>query len=298
MISVIITTYKREPALIIRALHSVLSQTYKDIEIIVVDDSPADFPQRKDVEMAVEDCQKANIGISISYIQHEKNRGACAARNTGLNYAKGEYIAYLDDDDEWIPEKLEKQLKVMQLTGSALVYCGRLWLTDATGLSRIEKIVYYKGDVFKKLLYSNFIGSTSFPLIKTQSLKEIGGFDEQMQSAQDCDVWLRIAENNIVDYVEEPLVIYHEHEGEQITSNPLKKISGLERLNIKFKEYLDKDVNLWYRRHIVIIPYYCMAGDEKKAMQIWHECARKCPWKVVNNLRYLRVIKRKVNING
>lgn len=298
MISVIITTYLREPMFVIRAIDSVICQTYKDIEIIVVDDSPTDYALRKDVEKAVLEYYEKN-NIEIKYIAHDKNRGACASRNTGMSYARGKYIAYLDDDDEWLPEKLEKQIKVMISSNAGLVYCGRICKDDTTGVSTIEKIKYYKGNVFDKLLYMNFIGSTSFPLIKTECLKEVGGFDEQMQSAQDADVWLRIAEKYQIDYVEEPLVIYHKHDGEQITSNPIKKINGLERLNEKYKEHIENNLKLWYRRKIFISPYYSIAGQRKKAMNIWFACVCRCPWKVIENIKYLRMImkgnKKRIN---
>ncbi len=134
MVSVIITTYKREPEMVLRAIDSVLVQTFHDIEIIVVDDSPADFPARKDVRAAVEMRQNENARISIRYIAHSKNKGACVARNTGLEAATGEYIAYLDDDDEWLPEKIEKQMQVMQKSNAGLVYCGNTVKNDRTGI--------------------------------------------------------------------------------------------------------------------------------------------------------------------
>lgn len=290
MISVIISTYKREPNIVSRAIDSVIHQTYHDIEIIVVDDSPSDYELRKEVSSVVENYNIKNPDIHISYYPHAKNLGPCAARNTGLKNAKGEYVAFLDDDDEWLPEKLEKQIQTMLSTDAALVYCGRIYKNDVTGASAVDNIEYYRGNVFKQLLYSNFIGSTSFPLIKTKCVKEIGGFDEQMQSAQDVDVWLRIAENNWIDYVAEPLVIYHEHEGEQITKNPQKKINGLERLYEKNKRHIEADTNLWYRRKMYVSPFYAMAGDRSTALHIWCSCACRCPWKVIDNLRYFRLI--------
>ena len=106
MVSVIITTYKREPETVERAAKSILEQTYKDIELIIVDDSPASFDKRIAVEKRVKE-----LSSSIKYIKHETNMGACAARNTGIRSANGEYVAFLDDDDEWLPDKLEKQMK-------------------------------------------------------------------------------------------------------------------------------------------------------------------------------------------
>ena len=297
MVSVIISTHKREPSIICRAIDSVLHQTYHGIEIIVVDDSPADYPLREKVAAAVRAYSAASSDIPISYYAHEKNRGACAARNTGIRHSVGEYIACLDDDDEWLPTKLEKQMQVMLSSGAALVYCGCICQNDIIGTKTERETEFFRGHVFDKLLFRNFIDSTSIPLIKKECLEEVGGFDEEMQSAQDCDLWIRIGAKYPIDYVEEPLVIYHEHSGEQITSNPHKKINGLERLNQKYKTYLEADKKLWHRRHICLTPYYAKAGNKRKALNIWFQCVRKCPGKVFDNLKYLRLIilsKKKV----
>lgn len=290
LISTAITTYKREPAIVIRAVNSILKQTYKDIEIIVVDDSPSDYELREAVKNAVLSHNEEYPDIEIRYIPHEKNMGACVARNTAMEAAKGKYIAFLDDDDEWIPEKLEKQLRVMESSDAALVYCGCTILNDDTGRYYDGYVEYYRGRVFERLLFKNFIDSTSIPLIRLDCLKEIGGFDPLMQSSQDYDVWLRIARKYPVDCVQEPLVIYHEHSGERITNNPSKKIAGLERINSKNKEYIDADPVLWRQRHITITPYYAMKGDKQKALKVWRECCRKRPQEVVDNLKYLRRI--------
>lgn len=300
MISTIITTCKREPSMVLRALDSILSQTYRDIEIIVIDDSPDEFAKRDDVGKTVKNIIDLHPDIEIQYIRHEKNLGACAARNTGLNAAKGDYIAYLDDDDEWLPEKLEKQIKVMHNSDTALVYCGCYCKNDTTGKMYERKTAYYRGMVFDELLYSNFIASTSFPLLKTTVLRDSGGFDTEMQSAQDYDVWLRISQGYQVDFVAEPLVIYHEHEGEQITSNPLKKISGLKRLNEKYREYLDKDPKLYNIRYLGIAPYYALSGNTQEAMNIWLKAVLRCPSNIKENLRYLKqiVMVKKRTVHG
>ncbi len=283
MVSVIITTYKREPDMVLRALDSVLAQTFRDLEIIIVDDSPSDFSAREDVRAVIEMRQHENPEISIRYIAHKENKGACVARNTGLEAATGEFIAYLDDDDEWLPEKIEKQMQVMQKSDAGLVYCGNMVKNDQSGLCITDKKEYFRGKVFDKLLYNNFIASTSYPLIRKECLKEVGGFDPLMQAAQDYDVWLRLAERYEIDYVDEPLVMYHEHKGERITTNPKKKISGLERINQKYKKYLDSDRKLWWKRNMSIAYYYAMAHEKRKALFLWLKCVRKCPEKVLDN---------------
>lgn len=283
MVSAIVTTYKREPYMVLRAIKSILAQTYKSIEIIVVDDSPDDYFLRNEVKETVVKIAKENPDIQIKYIPHEHNMGACIARNTGLEAATGEYIAYLDDDDEWLPDKIEKQIQVMRNPDISLVYCGSLCKNDSEGTCEIVNKRYIRGNAFSTLLYGNFIESTSYPLIRKSSLKAIGGFDPLMQSAQDYDVWLRLAENSKIDYVKEPLVIYHEHSGERITTDPKKKISGLERINKKYAQYLENDRKLWWKRHISIIPYYSYNHEYKKAFSVWLKCIKKRPEKVVDN---------------
>lgn len=294
MVSAIITTYKREPYLVLRAIDSILKQTYRDFEIIIVDDSPIDYQLRNDVKKAIIKQRELHHDISIKYIQHDRNLGACAARNTGLSTAKGDYVAYLDDDDEWLPDKLEKQMKVMMQSDAALVYCGCFCRNDTTGMMHVRKTEYRRGRVFGHLLYRNFIASTSFPLLKANVLRNIGGFDEEMQSAQDYDVWIRIARNHNIDYVAEPLVIYHMHAGEQITSNPWKKLKGLERLNEKYKDFLEENPKLFNIRYLGIAPYYAMVGDTNKAIRTWKRAVRKYPSNVVDNIRSLRAIMKAI----
>ena len=106
-VTAIVTTYKREPEIVKRAVKSVLNQTYKGIKVVVVDDSPASYDLREKVKLEV-----CRLNSDIMYIQHEQNMGACVARNTGLKYADTEYVAFLDDDDEWVETKIEKQLKL------------------------------------------------------------------------------------------------------------------------------------------------------------------------------------------
>ena len=112
-VSVIIPTYNRAH-LVGRAIRSVLNQTYQDFEIIVVDDGSTDN---------TEEVVKSFNDPRIRYIRHEKNRGGSAACNTGIRAARGEYIAFQDSDDEWLPEKLEKQMQVFENTPTGVGGC-------------------------------------------------------------------------------------------------------------------------------------------------------------------------------
>lgn len=285
MVTAVITTCKRTPDVLERAIKSVISQTYKDIELFVVDDSPSSYEHRKQVKNMVDSYSDRGV----IYIPHQKNSGACVARNTGLKAANGEYIAFLDDDDEWLPEKIEKQIAAFSNydTETAIVYCGRVTVNDTTGEIEERKAEFHEGFVFDLLIEKNFIGSTSYPLLRTDVLREVGGFDPQMPSAQDYDVWLRIAQKYKVGYVRDNLVRYHIHNGEFITGNPNKKIVALERLNSKHAEYLKVHRHALWQRTITIIDSDSAAGHYGKMLSRWFSAVVLRPSAVKENFMYL-----------
>lgn len=203
LVSVIIPTYKRKFDMLSRAINSVLAQTYRNIELIIVDDSPEAFPYRKCIEQKI----KTEYGQRVKLVKHLQNMGACAARNTGIKKAKGDYIAFLDDDDEWLSNKLELQMEKMEDPEVGLVYCNSKTIYVNRGNKEKIRLSSGKtGNVFADLLKENFIGSTSFVVLKKKVLEDCGVFDEQMQSRQDYELWLRIALKHKVEYVDEVLV--------------------------------------------------------------------------------------------
>lgn len=262
MVSVIITTYKRTPEIVQRAAQSVLKQTYKNLELIIVDDSPSTYEFRDAVKKMV-----FSLGDKVCYIQHENNMGACAARNTGLSCAKGEYVAFLDDDDEWLPEKIEKQVEIVEKDGDvALVYCGRYSYYTKENNEVLQNTEFHRGMVFDKLILENFIGSTSFPLLRKSCIDKLGGFDVEMKASQDYELWLRIAKEYKVDYVETPLVRYYYHEGEQITKNHAYKVDAYKKLVKKHFDYLKKDRKA-YSRCLLYISLYSADLDRRMAQK-------------------------------
>lgn len=265
MVSIVITTYKREPRMVERALLSAINQTYKNSEIIVVDDSPIDYSLRSQVKELVESYRDKS-DIDIIYYPHSQNLGACAARNTGMKISKGDYIAYLDDDDEWLPNKIE--LQRAQFTGKkiGLVYCNYYINNEYRKQKNTASKKCYTGYVYNKLLVENFVGSTSFPMIRKVALKEICGFDEKMKSAQDYDVWLRLSINWEFAYVNKPLVNYYFHKGEQISHNPRNRIDGLEKLYEKNLEGYNLNKVAYCNFLREIIPNYALDGDYKLAI--------------------------------
>lgn len=280
--SAIITTHNRAPHIVQRAVTSAFHQTYQNIEIIVVDDSTPSFAQRPEVEQIVRD-----ISEDIIYIKQEFSQGACAARNTGLQYSHGFYIAFLDDDDEWYPEKIEEQIQGFADEKTAIVYSGIIIVDEVMKRQYAHQYKRESGQIFESLLKKNIIGTTSNPLIKKHCLEEIGGFDELMESCQDLDLWLRLTIKYPVYYYDCPLTKYHIHVGERISTNIEKKISGMERINLKYHDFFKNDNETWYLRHIILLPYYLKKYGRKRAIKTWIRCVERQPAKLIDNLKYL-----------
>lgn len=219
-VSVIIPTYNRAH-LVKRGIRSVLAQTYGDFELIIVDDASKD--NTREVIKSFDDKR-------IRYIRHKENRGAPATRNTGIRIARGVYIGLLDDDDEWLPTKLEKQIAKFGEVSSkvGLIYSG-LEVMRADGHT-IETIYYpkYRGDVRVRLLLGTTIGSPT-PLIRTECFNKAGVFDESLKSCQDWDMWKRISEHYDFDFVPEVLARMYLH-GNQISSDFSSMIPGRTRM--------------------------------------------------------------------
>lgn len=289
LVSGVISTHNRTPDIVERALKSILGQTYTNIEVIVVDDSTSDFEERDEVKSVVESYSDRNV----RYIRHEKCQGACAARNTGLAAANGEIIGFLDDDDEWLPEKVEKMLPSFADPEVGLVYSHCQFTDDSNSEVHVKDFECHTGYVYDELLsVVNFIGSTSFPLLRKKAVIEAGGFDILMQSSQDLDMWIRVAENYKVDFVDAVLNNYHVHTGDRITTNFTKRVKGTERLIEKNIEYLKKHKPAYYIRCNTLVTYYSLNLQSKEAFSAWLKCVALCPCKIANNFDMLiKVIK-------
>lgn len=285
LVSAIITTYKRGPETVVRAVTSIIRQTYPNIEIIVVDDSPDTYELRDEVEKAV----KA-VAPDAVYLRNRENAGACVSRNNGVAAARGEYVAFLDDDDEWLPEKIEKQLNMLTREQAAMVYCLYSTSNDDGDPKKPERVKCPSGNIYEELIWENFIGSTSFPLIRKSCLTEIGGFDPLMKSAQDYDVWLRLARRYPICCLNESLGIYHSYQGERISNNAQKRIDGQLRLIEKNRDYLESHTKAWWRRHMRLTKEYGKNKQLGEAVGLWWRCVRKCPEKFGENAYYFALL--------
>lgn len=197
LVSIIIPAYNAS-RYIREALESALRQTQKNVEIIVVDDGSTDN--------TIEYIQ--SYGDRVRLIE-QSNKGAASARNLGAKEARGLWLAFLDADDVWAPEKLERQIS--GIGGRNWSYTDMEFIGGVNdGLRDSQFTKKHEAQVLKELVQGNFI-STSTVLIKRETFEESGGFDESLRSIQDWELWTRVAERNPIVYVDEPLARYRIH---------------------------------------------------------------------------------------
>ena len=237
MVSVVITTYGRNANIVMRAVDSVKKQTYANWELFVVDDNKDNNPYSQAIKAALENEENTKI----HYIKMEKNSGACVARNRGIQESKGEYIAFLDDDDEWLPERLEKQLPLIKDEKVGFTYCGVWILNEKKGKKTSSWIKFDQGHVYDKLLKTNFMGGVSNFIVKRRAVEVCGGFRDDMPSSQDYELWLRLSKKYEVNSIAENLVVFHIHEGDSIMKSYDRRIAGYRKILESYHEDIIKN---------------------------------------------------------
>ena len=208
-VSVIVPVYNGEKY-IREAIDSVLNQSYKDFEVIVIDDGS------KDNTLSIIKEYDGKIRW-----KSQENKGQASATNEGVKMAEGEYVAYLDADDVCMPERLEVQVKYLDNHPNVgLVYSGYYQINGAGEVKRIVKARPHDNFV---LLQTDYIARSTV-MHRKNCLEEVGLFDESISGDDDWDMWIRISEKFGVDHVERPLVKYRLH-GEQISLVRPKKLA-------------------------------------------------------------------------
>lgn len=235
LVTAVVTTYDRfEEAT--RAIESVLQQTYDPIEFLVVEDG---------TESGVEQWLVDEGYDSVRYVRHATNQGLSGGRNTAIALASGEYIAFLDDDDSWKPERIERQVEVVQSLPEperervGVVYCA----VEARENGQVASIIppENSGNLRESIMRDGPSTLQSSCLFSKQVLIDIGGYDESLLSSVDHDLWLSLA---IHDYnaktVAEPLVISYDTFADSMMTNTDNRIKGVTQFVEKWRPtYVD-----------------------------------------------------------
>ncbi len=222
LVSVIIPTRNRASLLSV-AVRSALDQTLRELEVLVVDDASED--RTAEVVAGISDPR-------LRSLRQPTRSGGAAARNAGIRASRGQYVAFLDDDDEWLPEKLELQLALFADAAPEIgvVYSSYLVVELETGRVIGRKIAEKRGDLARDLLVRNCIGGTPSVVVRRSLLERVGLFDERLPSFQDYDLWIRLSRHCEFDYVSRDLLRCSMHGGRKIWSDLEALDRGIDRM--------------------------------------------------------------------
>ena len=263
MISVVVPTHNRAD-LLPRAIKSIQAQTVKDLEIIIVSDGSEDNTREVVESLAKEDNR-------IKFIEYFPAKGGNIARNIGIENATGEYVAFLDDDDEFMPEKLERQMAVIEADPEiGLVYTGVrvIYVNECIEYSSVPKA---EGDLSSEILLDNIIGTTSTVMARKELLLQAGKFDVQLRALQDFDLWIRVCQLCKVGFVSEEMIRYYNYTGtKQVSALTDKYIESFAYINKKYKDKMgilpaDKMREKKYNEYMLLGNKAMRNGDGKLA---------------------------------
>lgn len=256
-VSVILPTHNRAD-LLQSAVHSVLNQTFRDFELIIIDDHSTDHTTN---------VIKRFNDKRINYLQNTGKNGPSIARNFGMKNATGKYIAFLDDDDEWFPDKLEKQIKILDLAKPDVcgIYSRPLIIERKTGnvILNETKVKKLRGSLLSQLMIKNPI-QTSTLIIRKVCIDKIGMFDENMRYMEDRDLFIRLAMNWDFEYIDEPLTKKFHHGYEHLSENLSGQTIGREVILRRYSDLLKTKKRSWSLMHICLGAQYCQMGKMKK----------------------------------
>lgn len=294
-VSIVLPTYNRAEYLP-RSIDSVLRQTFDDFELIVVDDASTDGT-RSVVEGYDDD--------RVTYVSHDENRGPSAARNTGLEIVRGEFVTFIDSDDEFVPTFLETSLRALRdepddCAGTAVTYENHKTYKDYEVEMNPVPPVMSGMDVI-----GDAIPRVGGLMLRSTVVSEIGRFDEQQPYNEDVDYWIRLFQNGYyLVGIGEPLYRYYKH-GDQQTSDDRSKIFGLTTFFGKHDGALPTSYRVKHRRELGIA--YAREGDFSSASaqfrraiedesgfstNYWYYLtARKCPNLLLSTLFAKKVFR-------
>lgn len=264
LVSVVIPTYKRADMLK-NAINSVQSQTYKNIEVIVIDDNDPNCEHRLKTKELMKYYENQ---VNIRYICHSKNLNGSAARNTGIKNSLGEYIAFLDDDDEFLPKKIELQVSRLEELGDQWGICYTKFSREKNGKLFDRGIEEREGHLNTEILKGTFfISAGSNMLLRRSVVEEIGGFNESFKRRQDLEFLLRASLITKIAHVSQDCLIINKDDRSNMLDLEKLKVNTTDFLD-SFKEYINqlpqKEMRKVYTsQYLSIIRYHIISLDIK-----------------------------------
>lgn len=252
-VSVILPTRDRLEMLR-RAVASVRAQTEQSFELIVVDDVSGDGTHAYLTELAAQDRR-------VRVLRNAAPTGGGGARNEGIRVSRGEWVAFIDDDDEWMPRKLERQLRMLNEQPFAVACSCNFLVRSASGATR-EVVVRASASV-QDLLAHNWLGGASNCVCESEALRAMGGFDAKLRAGQDLDLWVRLRQRGAIAVCPEPLVLHRAHAGPRITTDSRSQYLGARRFHLKHRHMM----NAATRRHRVSHSCYVMSTEARRGLQ-------------------------------
>lgn len=247
-VSVIIPVYNRAK-LIDCSINSVINQTYPINEIIVIDDGSID---------GTYDLVKSSFPQVI--LKYQENKGVSYARNVGINSAKSKWIAFLDSDDEWLPNKVEEQIDLLNTNSSfKICHTDEIWIHNQVRVNPMKKHRKYGGNIYNNCLPLCVISPSSV-IIHKDIFNDVGLFDEELPVCEDYDMWLRICSKYSVLFLDQKLIKKYGGHDDQLS----KKYWGMDRYRLIALEKMIDNPNLNTKDRIATIN---MAIDKAKILQ-------------------------------
>lgn len=250
-----------------RAIRSIIDQTFRDFEVIIVDDASTD---------STPDVVKSFQDDRLIYIRREKNGCAAAARNSGIMQAKGEYISFLDDDDEYLREFLEKTWQALNSASKSIgfVWCGVRKVKDTASGEVIIKEMSWKDETCIQTEAPGERGhhlgaSTSYGLtVRKSCFQSIGLFDETIKGIEDIDLLIRLGRCFGYVIISQILVKIHLHDGPQLTNRTPQRAEAYERFLNKNLSFFKRDSKRWIRVNRNSAALFYQSGNKSKGRKI------------------------------
>jgi len=277
--TVVIPTFNRKE-LLKGAVRSVLDQTFKDFEVIIVDDHSTDGTG--EVISLFNDSR-------IRYVVNDHTKGLSGARNTAMDRARGTWTAFLDDDDIWLPEKLERvYVKIREVDErTGLIYTGFSYFDPEKRRNGFSKRLPSKeGWVQKDLLYKNFIGTPSVVAVRTDVLRLGGGCDESISFFEDGDLYVCVSGLSKVAFIEEVLAYVRTSNRDRLSFKYDRRLLGYKRFLEKHRALIERSPRLRHRAASRIFVYAALQGEVAEAM-------KALPWTLagiavdIHNMRWI-----------